>query len=548
MVRELIRLEDVHRAFGAVTVLDGINLRIDEGDRIGVVGHNGAGKTTLLRTISDQGQDVGDIAFAPGLRIAYLTQVRDIDEEATLEEELNRRGHQFKELEEEISNIESQMADPAFYEGDWQPVLDRYSELQALSARSGGTDVAGHAKNILDALELGHHPLEMPLSKLSGGERAKVALARQLVGLGEIDVFFLDEPTNHLDLPTLQWLETFLTKFQGAQLIVSHDRYFLDRICTHVLEIHDGQTRGYAGNYTAYLQQKELFLQTLSDRIEKCEKEIKRITGALQSMKRANKYDKSISQKHQMLSRSQRELKWLKKLKPTERRGLRFNLQSTEKSSLDVLDFKQASLKFEGLQRPILNQVNIGVRRGQKIGIVGANGAGKTTLLRIINKEIALDDGEVDVRPGVEIGYFHQDHRTLDFDLTAVEQVQKLKPRMDYGDIRAMLGQFQFTKEMVATPLNKLSGGERARIAMLKLLLEENNMLLLDEPTNHLDTDAKEALEETLKGYDGCIMTVSHDRWFLDKVCDTIWELPGDGTIVVHPGNYSDYVRRKGKA
>lgn len=548
MVRELIRLEDVHRAFGAVTVLDGINLRIDEGDRIGVVGHNGAGKTTLLRTISDQDQDVGDIAFAPGLRIAYLTQVRDIDEEATLEEELNRRGHQFKELEEEISSIETQMADPAFYEGDWQPVLDRYSELQALSARSGGTDVAGHAKNILDALELGHHPLEMPLSKLSGGERAKVALARQLVGLGEIDVFFLDEPTNHLDLPTLQWLETFLTKFQGAQLIVSHDRYFLDRICTHVLEIHDGQTRGYAGNYTAYLQQKELFLQTLSDRIEKCEKEIKRLTGALQSMKRANKYDKSISQKHQMLSRSQRELKWLKKLKPTERRGLRFNLQSTEKSSLDVLDFKQASLKFEGLRRPILNKVNIGVRRGQKIGIVGANGAGKTTLLRIINKEIALDDGEVDVRPGVEIGYFHQDHRTLDFDLTAVEQVQKLKPRMDYGDIRAMLGQFQFTKEMVATPLNKLSGGERARIAMLKLLLEENNMLLLDEPTNHLDTDAKEALEETLKEYDGCIMTVSHDRWFLDKVCDTIWELPGDGTIVVHPGNYSDYMRRKGKA
>jgi len=548
LVRELIRLEDEHRAFGAVTVLDGINLRIDEGDRIGVVGHNGAGKTTLLRTISDQDQDVGDIAFAPGLRIAYLTQVRDIDEDATLEEELNRRGHQFKELEEEISSIETQMADPAFYEGDWQPVLDRYSELQALSARSGGTDVAGHAKNILEALELGHHPLEMPLSKLSGGERAKVALARQLVGLGEIDVFFLDEPTNHLDLPTLQWLETFLTKFQGAQLIVSHDRYFLDRICTHVLEIHDGQTRGYAGNYTAYLQQKELFLQTLSDRIEKCEKEIKRLTGALQSMKRANKYDKSISQKHQMLSRSQRELKWLKKLKPTERRGLRFNLQSTEKSSLDVLDFKQASLKFEGLQRPILNKVNIGVRRGQKIGIVGANGAGKTTLLRIINKEIALDDGEVDVRPGVEIGYFHQDHRTLDFDLTPVEQVQKLKPRMDYGDIRAMLGQFQFTKEMVATPLNKLSGGERARIAMLKLLLEENNMLLLDEPTNHLDTDAKEALEDTLKGYDGCIMTVSHDRWFLDQVCDTIWELPGDGTIVIHPGNYSDYMRRKGKA
>ena len=548
MVRELIRLEDVHRAFGAVTVLDGINLRIEDGDRIGVVGHNGAGKTTLLRTISDQDQDVGDITFAPGLRIAYLTQVRDIDENATLEEELNRRGHQFKELVEEISSIEEQMAEPSFYEGDWQPVLDRYSELQALSARSGGTDVAGHAKNILNALELGHHPLDMPLSKLSGGERAKVALARQLVGLGEIDVFFLDEPTNHLDLPTLQWLETFLAKFKGSQLIVSHDRFFLDRVCTHILEIHDGHTRGYAGNYSAFLKQKELFLQTLSDRIDKCEKEIKRLTGALQSMKRANKFDKSISQKHQMLSRSQRELKWLKSLKPSDRRELQFDLKSTEKSSLDVLDFRQASLKFEGLQRPILNKVELGVRRGQKIGIVGANGAGKTTLLRIINGEIKLDDGIIDVRPGVEIGYFHQDHRTLDFDLTPVEQVQKLKPRMEYGKIRAMLGQFQFTPEMVSTPLNKLSGGERARIAMLKLLLEDNNMLLLDEPTNHLDTDAKEALEETLNEYDGCILTVSHDRWFLDKVCDTIWELPGDGTIRITPGNYSDYLRRKGKA
>ncbi len=190
----------------------------------------------------------------------------------------------------------------------------------------------------------------------------------------------------------------------------------------------------------------------------------------------------------------------------------------------------------------------MGVRRGLMIGFVGAIGAGKTTLLRIINGEINLDEGEIDVRPGVEIGYFHQDHRTLDFDLTPVEQVQKLKPRMEYGNIRAMLGQFQFTKEMVATPLKKLSGGERARIAMLKLLLEDNNMLLLDEPTNHLDTDAKEALEETLKNYDGCILTVSHDRWFLDEVCDTIWELPGDGTIHVHPGNYSDYLRRKTKA
>ena len=545
MARELIRIEDVHRAFGPVKVLDSVNLRIDEGDRIGVVGHNGAGKTTLLRTISDQDQDIGDIVFAPGLRLAFLTQIRDIDEGATLEQEINRRGRQFQELEDEITSLESRMAEPAFYEGDWQPDIDRYQELQSLMARSGGTNVASHAQEILRALDLAHHPLDMPLASLSGGERAKVALARQLVGLSEIDVFFLDEPTNHLDLATLDWLETFLTTFEGALLIVSHDRYFLDRVCNGIVEIQDTRAKGYPGNYSSYLQQKELFLQTLADRIKKTQAEVKRLTGALQSMKRANKYDKSISQKRFLLARAQGELRWLKSLKPRERRGLNFRLESTEKSSLEVLDFHNASLTFDGLNRPIIKGLELSVSRAQKIGVVGPNGAGKTTLLRLIQGEIKLDEGTIDVKPGVQIGYFHQDHRSLDFDMTPVDQVRSLKPRMDYGDIRSLLGRFQFTSEMVETKLSKLSGGERARVAMLKLLLEDNNLLLLDEPTNHLDTDAKEALEEALEDYEGSIITVSHDRWFLDRICDTIWELPGDGSLWIWPGNYSDYIRRK---
>ena len=547
MARELIRIEDVHRSFGPVKVLEGVNLRIDEGDRIGVVGHNGAGKTTLLRTISNQDQDIGDITFAPGLRLAFLTQVRDIDEDATLEQELNRRGRQFQELEDEITILEAKMAEPSFYEGEWQGDMERYQELQAMMARSGGTNVASHAQEILKALDLAHHPLEMPLADLSGGERAKVALARQLVGLSEIDVFFLDEPTNHLDLATLDWLEGFLKTFEGALLIVSHDRYFLDRVCNAVVEIQDTHSKGYQGNYSSFIQQKELFLQTLSERIDKTSKEVKRLKGAMTSMKRANKYDKSISQKHFMLMRAQRELRWLKSLKPRQRRGLNFSLKSTEKSSLEVLDFRNASLTFEGLNRPILNSLEVGVSRAQKIGIVGPNGAGKTSLLRIINGELELDEGIIDVKPGVQIGYFHQDHRSLNFDLTPVEQVRALKPRMDYGDIRALLGRFQFTTEMVETKLSKLSGGERARIAMLKLLLEDNNLLLLDEPTNHLDTDAKEALEEALQEYEGSIITVSHDRWFLDKVCDTIWELPGDGSMWIWPGNYTDFIRLKRK-
>ncbi len=544
MARELIRLDDVHKSFGSLNVLEGVALRVDEGDRIGIVGHNGSGKTTLLRTISNQDQDIGDITFAPALRIAFLTQVRDIEEDATLEEELNRRGRQFQEIEEEITSIEASMAEPSFYDGEWQQVMDRYQELQSLMARSGGGDAAGHAKEILKALDLAHHPLDISISQLSGGERAKVALARQLVGLGEIDVFFLDEPTNHLDLQTLDWLEGFLMEFKGALMLVSHDRYFLDRVCNNIVEVHNTSLRGYPGNYSAYIAQKELFLQTLDERIDKVTKEIKRVTGALQSMKRANKYDKSISQKHHMIMRSQRELKWLKSIKPRQRKALRFNLSSTQKSSLDVLDFRKANLTFEGLDRPILDAVTVGVCRGQKIGVVGPNGAGKTTLLRLIMGEIKLDSGELEVLPGVQTGYFHQDHRNVDFALTPEEQIQKMKPKMPYGELRALLGQFQFTPGMVKTKMSKLSGGERARVAMLKLLLEENNLLLLDEPTNHLDTDAADAVEEALKEYDGAIISVSHDRWFLDQVCDTIWELKGDGSLKIWPGNYSEYIRR----
>ena len=209
----------------------------------------------------------------------------------------------------------------------------------------------------------------------------------------------------------------------------------------------------------------------------------------------------------------------------------------------NILETKDLTVTFGGLNA--CDHVDLAVPTGKFVGLIGPNGAGKTTLLRTIMGELKLDAGEIDVRPGVKIGYFHQDHRSLNFDLTPVEQVRALKPRMDYGDIRALLGRFQFTSEMVETKLEKLSGGERARIALLKLLLEENNLLLLDEPTNHLDTDAKEALEEALVEYDGSIITVSHDRFFLDKICDTIWELPADGSMWIWPGNYSDFIRRK---
>ena len=544
MVRELINVEAVDRSFGAVDVLQDINLKVNDGDRIGIVGHNGAGKTTLLNTISEQKQDTGEVEFAPGIRLAYLTQIRDLESDSTIEEELGRKGRQFQELEDEIAVIEAQMVDPSFYEGDWEPVMERYTELQQTLAASGGGNVAGIAKGILERLGLDQHPMDMPVKKLSGGEQAKLALARQLVGLNGIDVIFLDEPTNHLDIHTTEWLETFLTEFKGAQLIVSHDRYFLDQVCNRIVEIDNLRAWPWKGNYSQFLIQKEASEAALGDLIANTEKKIASTMGAMQQMKRANKYDKSISAKHKMIERLQQELKALKARMPKKRKPLILSLEAVDKASMDVLSVEDATKTFDGLERKILDNQSLEVRKGDRIGIVGGNGQGKTTLLKLINGDEQLTSGKMDLAPGCEIGYFHQDHATLDFNLNPVEQIQKLRPDFQYGDIRAALGRFQFSNEQVATKLSQLSGGERARVALLKLLLEENNLLLMDEPTNHLDMDSKATLEEALINYTGSLITVSHDRWFLDQVVNRIWELQ-DGVVTVYYGNYTDYVRTK---
>ncbi len=544
MARQLINIEGVDRSFGPVDVLLDINLLVQDGDRIGIVGHNGAGKTTLLNTISEQSQDVGEIEFSPGIRIAYLTQIRDLDPNSTIEEELSRKGRQFQELEEEIAAIEAQMAEPAFYDGDWEGVMEVYSALQQTLGESGGGNVANIAKATLTRLGLDQHPMDMKVDKLSGGEKAKLALARQLVGLAGVDVMFLDEPTNHLDIETTEWLEAFLKEFKGAQLIVSHDRYFLDQVCTRIVEVDNLRAWPWKGNYSQFLRQKIATEAALGDMIHTVEKKIAATTGALKQMKRANKFDKSISAKQKMIERMQQELKVLNARVPKKRKPLILTLEATDKASMDVFQLDSATKVFEGLARPILNNQDLEVRKGDRIGIVGGNGQGKTTLLKIINGDEKLTSGKRDLAPGCEIGYFHQDHGTLDFDLNPIEQIQKLRPDFQYGDIRAALGRFQFSGDQVTTKLAKLSGGERARVALLKLLLEENNLLLMDEPTNHLDMDSKDTLEEALKGYEGSLITVSHDRWFLDQVVNRIWELQ-DGIVTVYFGNYTDYIRAK---
>ncbi len=534
-------LQDLRKVVGTDRViLDDITLAFLPGAKIGVLGANGAGKSSLLRIMAGLDTEiVGEARPAPGIRIGYLPQEPSLDPSLDVLGNVEQGLASVRALLEEFEELSAKFAEP-MDDDEMNALLEKQGALQDRIDAVGGWEFERTLEIAMDALRV--PPGDAAVETLSGGEVRRVALCRLL--LQQPDLLLLDEPTNHLDLQTLDWLEDFLADYEGSLVMVSHDRYFLDRTCNNILDVHNGHVKGYKGNYSAYLQQKELFMQTLEDRIAKAEKEVKRITGALQSMKRANKYDKSISQKHFMLMRQQRQLKWMKSLRPKRRKGLAFSLSSTDKSSLDVLELRNASLTFEGLESPLMNGVFAAVSRGQKIGIVGANGVGKTTLLRTLIGDVQLDGGEVEVQPGAEIGYFHQDHRTLDFNLTPVEQVQRLKPRMEYGDIRAMLGKFQLNKDQVETKLKSLSGGERARIALLKLLLEDNNLLLLDEPTNHLDTDAREAVEEAFKEYEGSIIIVSHDRWFLDAICDTIWHLPGDGSLNIYPGNYSHVFRK----
>ena len=527
---------------GGKEVLKNISLSFLPGAKIGVLGLNGAGKSTLLRIMAGiETEFQGEAWAADGIKVGYLPQEPELDPSLDVAGNVLAGMGRAKELVDRFNEVSAKFAEE-MTDDEMNAVIAEQAELQEEIDAIDGWDLERKAEIAMDALRVPAGDADV--TKLSGGEKAKLALARQLVGLAGVDVIFLDEPTNHLDIQTTEWLEGFLRDFKGAQLIVSHDRYFLDQVCTRIVEIDNLRNWNFKGNYSQYLKQKQNFLAALDDRIKTVEKKISHTQSALRSMKSANKYDKSISAKHKMIERMQQELKALKARKPKQRKGLRFNLEAADKSSNDIIELKDVSKRFDGLQRPILDKQNLEISKGDRIGIVGGNGQGKTTLLKVITGDEQVDSGERDLAPGAIIGYYHQDHRTLDFKLDPVKQVEVLRPDMQYGDIRAALGRFQFSKEQVTTPLGKLSGGERARVALLKLLLEENNLLLLDEPTNHLDMDAKETLEEALVEYDGAIVTVSHDRWFLDQVVNQIWELQ-DGIVTKYYGNYTDYIRKK---
>ena len=444
-------------------------------------------------------------------------------------------------IEEEIAALEAKMAEPSFYDGDWQPDIDRYQELQSMMARSGGTNVASHAQEILRALDLAHHPLDIPLADLSGGERAKVALARQLVGLSEIDVFFLDEPTNHLDLPAIEWLESELKSMRTALVVVSHDRRFLENLSRSTIWLAQGTTRVLDQNFGKFEGWRDTILE---------QEEVER-----------HKLDRKLATEMEWLrkgvtarrKRNQGRLRALISLRKErrEQRGpigqVTFTNTETTQSGKLVLEAKSISKSFG--KKPIVKKFSIRIQRGDRVGIVGPNGAGKTTLINLLTGILTPDDGRVRLGTNLEMTTLDQNREnlnpvsTLSDALTGGSEFVSVNKKNKH--VIGYMKEFLFSPEQAHTPIGVLSGGERGRLMLARALAKPSNLLILDEPTNDLDIETLDLLQEMISDYSGTVILVSHDRDFLDRTATSIICSEGNGEWIEYAGGYSDMLSQR---
>ena len=518
------------------TVLKDIYLSFFYGAKIGILGLNGAGKSTLLRIIAGVEKEYqGEVVFAPGYTVGYLPQdpqlnpdktVLDIVKEGVADtvailDEYNRINEQFG-LEEVYSDPDKMDA-----------LMRRQGELQDEIDAKNAWELDTRLNIAMDALRT--PPGDTPVSTLSGGERRRVALCRLL--LQEPDVLLLDEPTNHLDLNSMQWLEDYLRAYKGAVVVVSHDRYFLDAVCNSIAELSFGRIEQYEGNYTRYLKLREEVMVRRMKEYTLQQKEIAREEAIIAQFRAYNTEAAHIKAK----SREKR-LNMIERVdKPVEEHNVYFRFHAGRGTGNDVLMCENLSKSFGA--RQLFHDLNLHVRAGERIALLGANGVGKTTLLKILTGRERPDTGEVRFGSGVEVGYYDQQQEGLSPDKTVLDEVWDDFPRMEQTPIRNALAGFLFTGDDVLAPVSTLSGGERGRVLLTKLMLRQDNFLILDEPTNHLDMDSREMLETALLGFEGTILTVSHDRYFINRIADRVLVMEPDG-VTEYLGNYDDYLEK----
>jgi len=531
----VLTIQNLQKAFGGNVVLKDVNITLQDHQRMGLVGVNGCGKSTLLKILAGKEySDGGSVSLAKGLKIGYMEQQFAAKEGATVFDEMKSVYDPVFAMEEKLRALEEKMA-LVSDEVELSRLGDTYARLNDAFERADGYAWKSLIQGVLSGLGFKKEQYDQPASLLSGGEMTRLCLARLL--LQKPDLLLLDEPTNHLDLQALNWLEGYLSEYKGALIVVSHDRYFLDHVCTHITELLLGEAEQYEGNYSKYLPQRAQRFEVRMRAWEQQQKFIAREEAIIARYKSFNR-EKSIKAAE---SREKRLEKVERLERPEDEKQVRFRFEAKRRTGEDVLAIRDLSKSFG--DRQLFRNVNINLRAGDRIALLGPNGIGKSTLLRCLVGEIDPDQGYIRWGANVDPGYYDQKQEGLHPEKSVLDEVWDAFPRMEQADVRGALGLFLFTGEDVFMPIHTLSGGEKGRVALTKLMLHKDNLLLLDEPTNHLDMDSREVLEDALENFEGTILAVSHDRYFINRFANRVAVLGPDG-VKEYAGNYDDYQAR----
>lgn len=521
-------------------VLDNISFSINHDEKIGLVGLNGAGKSTLFNIlIGELSEDSGNVFVSKDAKLGYLEQQTNVDSKKTMYEELLVVFKHMFEMEDKIRNLEQEISEEGKNEDSkkLESLMNEYSVLLEKFQSLNGYGFKSEISGVLKGLGFSEDQFDTPMFKLSGGQKARVALAKIL--LRKPDVLLLDEPTNHLDIEAIDWLEKYIKDYRGAAIIISHDRYFLDNTVSKIFHLENADLNIYKGNYSTFMKKRKEELKLREKKYDEQQKEIKRQEEIIRRFM-GHGGEKFV---RQAMSRQ----KMLKKMDVIENNMVnnkksKIRFEPQVKSGTDVMAVNDLSKSFE--DSPLFENVNFNIYKGDKVGLIGPNGVGKTTLFKMITDKLTPSSGTIELGHKVNIGYFDQEQSDLHGNKTVVDEIWDEHPKFDHFKIRTLLAQFLFVGDDIFKEISDLSGGEKSRIALLKLMLSKANFLLMDEPTNHLDIDSKEVLEDSLLSYDGTLLVISHDRYFLNKVTDKILDISKDG-VKEYLGNYNYYLEKK---
>ena len=532
----ILSCQGICKSFGEKVILNDASFHIEEREKAALIGNNGAGKTTLLRIIMEEiSADSGQVVLMKDKKIGYLAQYQEIKGHRTIYEELLSTKQYIIDMEDRMRAAEIQMKHASGEE--LERLMNTYTRLTHEFELENGYAYRSELMGVLKGLGFTEEDFNKQIETLSGGQKTRVALGKLLIS--KPDILLLDEPTNHLDMESISWLETYLLNYPGAVFIVSHDRYFLDKVVTKVIEIDAGQVRMYSGNYSAYAEKKAQLRDAQYKAYLNQQREIKHQEAVIVKLKSFNR-EKSIRRaesREKMLGKIQRIEK------PTEVQSqMRLSLEPRVISGNDVLTVEELSKSFP--EQILFTDISFQIKRGERVALIGNNGTGKTTMLKILNDLIPADSGTFTLGSKVQIGYYDQEHHVLHPEKTIFEEISDAYPTLTETEIRNMLAAFLFTNDDVFKLISSLSGGERGRVSLAKLMLSEANFLILDEPTNHLDIASKEILEEALNSYTGTVLYVSHDRYFINQTATRILELTNQA-VVNYIGDYDYYLEKK---